>query len=374
MILNERDPGHPRAGGAEIHVYEIFSRLADRGYPVKHLATGFPGGATRAEDRGIDIERSRSLAAYYLGMPGRLRRASRGNEFDLVIECLNKVPFFAPLYAGKPVLALCHHLFGEVAFSQAPFPIAAGVWTLERGLPLAYGGCPFVAISESTRDDLIDRGLRADQIDISHPGIDRPQIAVDPATERPCRVAYFGRLEAYKRVDLLLEAAAILSERFPTLEVVIIGRGPERGALEKRATALGLDAKVRFLGYLSNEDRDLEIASARACAFPSSKEGWGLTVIEAAALGTPVVASDAPGLRDSVRDGETGLLVPPNDARALAEGLARLLEDSEEARRMRSAALAWSENFNWSRAADEMATAIDAALRPDSHATPVGPA
>lgn len=361
LVLNERDPEHPQAGGAEIHVSEIFSRLVARGFSVRQLSVGFAGGAPESNHRGIQIERKRPLARYYTAIPGRLRRARADEEFDLVVDCLNKVPFYSPLYAGVPVLAVCHHLFGDVAFEQVSRPVAAAVWIAERGLPWAYRKTRILAISASSRDDLIARGLRPEQISISHPGFDRPRIPVDLDRRRPCRLAYFGRLEPYKRVDLFLEAATLLVERFPELEIVVIGRGSERARLEAQAQRLGLGERIRFLGFIPSDERDREIALARACAFPSSKEGWGLTVIEAAALGTPVVASDAPGLRDSVRHEETGLLVPPNDAAALAEGLGRLLEDSSFASDMRRAAFEWSERFGWDRAADEMASAIEAA-------------
>lgn len=362
LILNERDPEHPRAGGAEIHVAEIFSRLADRGYSVHQLSAGFEGGLEKTTLSGVSIERVSPLLRYYASVPGRLRRARRSGEFDLVVECLNKVPFYAPLFAGVPVLALCHHLFGEVAFAQVAPPIAAAVWLLERGIPRAYRSTRFLAISESSKADLVARGVASDQIVVSHPGITRPALAVDLEAKRPSRIVCLGRLEAYKRVDLLLQAGARLVERFPDLEIVVIGRGPERETLERLAARLGLAAQTRFTGFVSNEERDALLASARVCAFPSEKEGWGLGVIEANALGTPVVASDAPGLRDSVRHEETGLLVEPGNVDALAHALARLLEDSPFARSMRRQAHAWSQRFDWDRAADEMAAAIDDAI------------
>jgi len=358
LVLNERDPEHPRAGGAEIHVNEIFSRLATRGHRVHWLASGFAGGARRVSRDGLEIERCGSLPRYYAGMPMRVRRIRRREGFDVVVDCLNKIPFYAPLYARRPVLALCHHLFGEVAFQQVAWPVAAGVFLAERGLPHAYRDCLFLAISESSRQDLVARGIASDRIRSSPPGIRPPEIAVDPEAPRPCRIAYLGRLEAYKRVDLLLEAAAKLVPRFPGLEVLVIGRGAARASLEAQAHALGLADRTRFTGFVDDAARDALLAQTRACVFPSEKEGWGLTVIEANALATPVVASDVPGLRDSIRDGETGRLVPAGDPGALAEALAGLLDENPLTLRMRRAALEWSRHFDWSRAADEMESAL----------------
>ena len=362
LILNERDPAHPRAGGAEIHIAAIFSRLAKRGHTIRQYSSGFEGGARGETLDGIQIERVGPLFRYYTSVPSRLLRARRSHEFDLVIECLNKVPFYAPFFFGRPVLAVCHHLFGEVAFAQVAKPIAAAVWVSERFISRAYRGSRFIAISESSRDDLVARGIPGKHIVVSHPGIERPQVEADLDAMRPPRIAYFGRLEAYKRVDLLLHAASRLIDRFPDLEILVMGRGPERARLEHLAERLGLAPRTRFTGFVSDLERDALLAATRACAFPSEKEGWGLTVIEANALGTPVVASDAPGLRDSVRNEETGLLVRPGDPDAMAEALARLLEVNGFSAQMRRTAHAWSQRFDWGSAADDMESAIELAI------------
>lgn len=358
LVLNERDLEHPKAGGAEIHVDRLFSRLAAKGHRVVHYSTGFRGAAREARLHGVAIERRGPLPAYYLGLPGRVARARRRGELDVVVECLNKVPYYSPLYAGVPVLALCHHLFGEVAWDQVAWPIAALVRSAELGLPFAYRDTDFLAISPSTRDDLVARGLPAARIRTSLPGIDRPALAVDPEAPRPPRIAYVGRLEAYKRIDLMFEAAALLLPRFPALEILVIGRGAERERLVARASALGLAARTRFTGFVETIERDALIASARACVFPSQKEGFGLTVIEANALATPVVARDAPGLRDSVRDGETGRLVAGDDPAEWARALAPLLEEGDATLALRRRALEASKRFDWDRAADELLDAI----------------
>ena len=161
----------------------------------------------------------------------------------------------------------------------------------------------------------------------------------------------------------MLEAAALLVPRFPELEILVIGRGAEQERLVARASALGLASRTCFTGFIADAERDALLASARACVFPSHKEGFGLTVIEANALATPVVARDAPGLRDSVRDGETGLLVVVGDDPAVwAQALTLLLEQGEDALAMRRRALEGSKRFDWDRAADELLAAIEACL------------
>jgi glycosyltransferase involved in cell wall biosynthesis len=309
------------------------------------------------------VRRLGGLALYYPRVAAMCARETRTGAFDVVVECLNKVPFFSPVYSRAPVLALCHHLFGEVAFRQVAWPIAATVWAAERLIPPLYRGLPFITISESSRDDLIARGIPAADIRVSHCGVEPTTIAVDVDRLRPLRVAYMGRLAAYKRVDVLLRAMARLSDRFPQAEILVVGRGAARAELERLARELGIADRTRFTGFVSDEERDALLAECRVCVCASEKEGWGLTVIESNRLGTPVVASDAPGLRDSVRDGETGLLAPYGDVDAFAAAIGRLLEDDDLALRMSRAALRWSEHFDWDRAAAEMADSIELARK-----------
>ena len=361
LVLNERDPRHPKAGGAEIHVAETFGRLAAQGWEVTLASASFSGAAASDEVDGMRIWRLGRLPAYYPRALWTCARETRRGRFDVVVECLNKLPFCSPAYSAAPVLALCHHLFGETAFRQVAWPIAATVWSVERLLPRVYRRTPFVTISESSRNDLVARGIAAEQVRVIHCGIHPPSLEPPPLAQRRPRVAYLGRLEPYKQVDVLLRAMARLGDRFPDAEILLIGEGSDRPRLERVAEREGVAARTRFAGFVSDGERDRLLAEARVCVCPSAKEGWGLTVIEANALGTPVVATDAPGLRDSVRDGQTGFLVPDRDTEAFADRIAALLADDALFRRMSAYALAWSRHFDWDRAANEMAQSLEAA-------------
>jgi glycosyltransferase involved in cell wall biosynthesis len=359
LILNERDPRNPKAGGAELHVSEIFGRLAARGYAVTLAVSRFPGAAPREQMNGLDVRRLSRLATYYPRVTWMCMTETRRGDFDVVVECLNKVPFYSPFYSRVPVLALCHHLFGEVAFQQVAWPIAATVWTAERLIPFLYRDRLFMTISESSREDLIARGIPAERIRLSHCGISPRAVEIEVDRARPPRVAYLGRLVPYKRVDLVLRAMARLSERFPAAELLVIGRGAARRELEKLAEELGIGERTHFTGFVSDEERDALLAGCRVCVCASPKEGWGLTVIESNSAGIPVVAADAPGLRDSVRHGKNGFLVQSGDVDAFAERVGELLGDDELAVRMSREALEWSRRFDWDRSASEMAQAID---------------
>ena len=170
------------------------------------------------------------------------------------------------------------------------------------------------------------------------------------------------------RIEEGLETAreTISEKRDSARDALRAGKGAVKSArseLETLAKRLGLAERTRFTGFISDEERDALLVGSRVCVCPSEKEGWGLTVIEANCAGTPVVASDAPGLRDSVRHGETGFLVS-GGVEAFAERIGELLADDALAMRMSRGALEWSARFDWERAASEMAVAIDAARAP----------
>ena len=207
-----------------------------------------------------------------------------------------------------------------------------------------------------------------EQIGLLYNGITFPTRQPIQVSARPCRVAYLGRLESYKRIDRLLRACAALVERFPRLEIVLIGRGAERKRLEALARELGIAERTRFTGFVSDAERDTLLAGARVAVCPSVKEGWGLTVIECNALGVPVVATDAPGLRDAVRPGETGLLVPDGDAEAFTAGLrdaiGGLLTHEPQLARLATEAHRWAQGFDWERSAEVMAEAVREAAAP----------
>jgi len=362
LVLNERDPENPRAGGAEVHLFEILGRLARRGYPVTMLCAGFPGGAARVRIEGVEVERLGNRYTYYARVVGRYRRLARAVARPaLLVETLNKLPFYGPVYSPLPQIAIVHHLFGRTAFRQVPFPIAAATWLAELGIPRVYRGVPMIAISPSTRDDLVARGVAPEQVTVSPCGIDHALYRPGGEVPSPTILA-LGRVEPYKRFDLAVAVMPRILAAVPDARLVIAGRGAAVPALERQVDALGLRAAVELTGFVADERKVALYRQARVFVNLSEKEGWGLTVIEAAACGVPAVASNSPGLRDAVQHGRSGMLVPHGDADAYAETVLRLLQDDEEWRRLRAGALAWAGTFDWDVAADQAETVIATGL------------
>lgn len=357
LLLNWLDRENPQAGGAELHLHETFGRLAKSGWQVTAVTSGWPAADARAEIDGMQFHRVGGRYSYALAAPHYARSLLARESFDLVVEDLNKVPLFSPLWSSVPTALLVHHLFGATGFQVAPLPLATATWLLERPVPRAYRGVPIVAVSQSTKDDLIRRGLDPASIQVVENGIDA--VRYHPGAEEDRfpepTLLYLGRLKKYKGVELLIDAVAGLRGEGLALRLLVAGDGDHRAFLERRARAMGLDPQsVRFLGFVSEEEKLRLLQQSWVHALTSVKEGWGLSVLEAGACATPTVASDSPGLRDSVVHGETGLLMRHGDVAALRAGLRRIVENAPLRKRMGKAARRFAQTFTWERTAAGM--------------------
>ena len=361
LVVNWLDRENPRAGGAETHLHEVFGRLANKGHEVTALVSGWRGCQRRAVLDEVQVHRSGGRHSFSVTAPLYYLRHLARQEYHVVVEDLNKVPVFSPFWTRSSVVLLAHHLFGTTAFQAGPFPLAVGTWLLERPIPLVFRRTPAIAVSESTKEDLVRRGLRPELVEVIPNGIDldfftpAPDAAV--VRERPT-VLYLGRLAKYKRIDLVVEAVASLASEGLDVELLIGGDGDHRRPLETQVRRLGIESRVRMLGFVSETEKLALLRSAWVHVLTSPKEGWGISNLEAAACGTPSVASDSLGLRESVVDGQTGLLVPHGDVPALAAALGRLLRDRELRARMGRQARGFAEAFSWEGSAD----AIEALL------------
>jgi glycosyltransferase involved in cell wall biosynthesis len=353
VAVNFRDPTHPEAGGAELHLEEILLEAVRRGARVTWLVSGYPGAEPDDTHRGMRIVRRGSWWNFNLIVPGVLRREFSDPAPDLVIEDINKVPCFTPLWTRSPVAVIVPHLFGGAAFQEASFPVALYVVLLEALIPVVYRRSRFVVISESTRDDLARRGIAPERVTVVHCGMNHEAHRVDPAVSKAARptVLFVGRLRRYKGVDWLLRSLPAVRSRLPDTRLVVIGDGPDRARLEAQAARLAVLDAVEMLGFVSQAEKARRLSEAWVLVQPSPKEGWGLTVVEAGACGTAVVAADSPGLRDSVRSDETGLLVPFGDDAALAAALVRVLGDAALRERLAAAGVAWARRFTWPQCA-----------------------
>jgi glycosyltransferase involved in cell wall biosynthesis len=349
LLVNWQDRANPHAGGAEIHLFEIFGRMAAAGHRVRLVCSGWEGAPRRASIEGISVERVGGRNSFALLGRRAVHRAIRAERPDILVEDVNKLPLFLTVGTKLPFCAIVPHLFGTTAFDEASWPIATVVCAAERPLPWAYRRAGFHAISESTRDDLVARGVSRNRIRVIHPGVDSKRFTPPPGGRRSATPTflYVGRLKHYKGVGLALRALALARRRRPDLRLDIAGTGDCRDELEHLATSLELDRAVTFHGFVSEERKIDLMRTAWANVFPSPKEGWGITVMEAAACGTPSLASESPGLRDSVRHGETGYLVPHGDVEGLAARMVELADSPQLVARLGEQARRFAEGLPW---------------------------
>ena len=352
LLVNWQCRENPLAGGAEIHLHEIFGRLAKRGHDITLLCGGWDGAAPTTRLDGIAVERVGTRYTFPFLARAAYRRRLSARPFDLLIEDVNKIPLGTTRWGGPPVVVLVPHLFGGTAFQELAAPLAAAVWLAERPLGRVYRGAPFQAISDSTAADLGARGIPRASVEVIYPGIDTVGYTPRAGARAPAPLfAYLGRLKRYKGVHHVIRAFAAL--RHPDAMLEIAGAGDYRPALERLSASLDLGDRVRFLGRIGEEEKRELLRRAWALVFASPKEGWGITNLEAAASGTPVVASNSPGIRESVRDGDTGYLVPHGDTEAMASAMRRLAENPSLVSRLGAQARTFAESFTWERAADE---------------------
>ncbi len=363
LVLNWQDIRNPFGGGAEVHLHQIFRRLVQQGHEVTLFCSSFEGADPEEDIDGIHIVRQGHRNTFNFVVPSAYRRRFSHDRYDVVVDDINKIPFYTPLFVREPLLGMVLHLFSTSIFREASFPAASYVYATERLALKVYRQTPIAVISESTRqellsnrfpeENLIDVGVAVDHT-IYHP-VDVPRSGFP-------HIGYVGRIKKYKSVDHLLHAFAIVRQRLPEARLTVIGDGDGKPALEKLARSLGLSEAVTFTGYLPASEKVRLMNTMHVVANTSVKEGWGLTVTEANACGVPVVASNVPGLRDAIRDGTTGLLYTYGRTDELAEKLLRLLQDGALRERMGKAALECAGTFTWDRCADTMTKAIDLAL------------
>jgi glycosyltransferase involved in cell wall biosynthesis len=358
-VLAWRDLDDPDAGGSEVHADHFMRRWVDAGLDVLHrtsAATGLPATATR---NGYAVVRRgsrysvfpRTVAAELAGRMGR---------FDALVEIWNGVPWFSPVWCRRPHVVVVHHVHGPMWDQILPGPLAGLGRALEtRIAPPFYRRAEVVTPSQSTRDELLAGGFRPDLVTAVDNGVEEFFTPGAGRAAAPTVVAA-ARLAPVKRFMLLVEAAATARRRIPDLQLRIVGEGPERAALERWIAEHDAAGWVTLVGYVPHEDLRDEYRRAWVVASASIAEGWGLALTEAAACGTPAVATDIAGHRSSVVDGVTGVLAP---IELLGERLADVLADAPLRERLATAALSRARTLTWDASALGMTRVLERVVR-----------
>lgn len=355
LVVNWQDRTHPLSGGAEVHLHEIFGRIAAAGNKVTLLCCGHAGAPEREMLDGIEVIRAGRRSTFNYTVRRWWRKHGAKLNPDIVVDDINKIPFLTPGFVKRPILAIIHHLFGKTIYAEAGLAAGLYVRSFEKRIASVYRNTQLCVVSESTRRECEDLGFNPDHITVIHNAIDHRQfpMAITKKADVPT-VVFVGRLKKYKSVDHLLRAAALVRPALPTLRVEILGTGDQLDTLKALAQSLGLADNVTFHGFVTEVEKTAWLSVAHVVVNSSIKEGWGISNIEANACGTPVISANVPGLRDSVRDGTSGLLYEYGDIDTLARLMQRLLVDRHERERLSEGALRWASTFTWERSAREM--------------------
>jgi glycosyltransferase involved in cell wall biosynthesis len=317
---------------------------------VEWFSSKFPGAASVEELDGVRFVRAGLQWTVHWRAFTRYRKSIR-TDFDLVIDEVNTMPFFTPLWARIPAVMLMFQLAREVWWYESPFPLSILGFALEPAYLMLYRKTPVFTISRSTELDLLHLGFQA-PITIVPIGVAGGKCMPRSKTDIPTFL-YVGRLAPSKRIDHMLHALARYRHLTGIGNLWLVGSGPRRHqeSLAKLAERLRIDKSVVFWGRVSSSEKERMMAEAHALLVTSVREGWGLVVTEANSCGTPAIVYDVPGLRDSVRNEITGLIVEP-DPLSLANAMLRLTTEKDLASNLAAEGKRWSETFSFDTAAE----------------------
>jgi glycosyltransferase involved in cell wall biosynthesis len=346
LIFNLRDIKNPNVSGAEIFTHEIAKRWFISSNKVTLIASGFKGGKKREKVDEVEIIRLGNMYSVYWLAKKYYKKHLEG-KYNVIIDEYTYRPFITPRFVKEPIIFLAHELAREKWFYETPFPLSyIGYHFLEPGWLKNYANIPTITVSNSTKQDLREIGFK--KVYIAPEGINFKSLDKIPEKEKDPTLLFVGLLKKANLADHAIKAFRLISKEFPMAKLWIVGRGAQLKKLKK--LAMGLN--IAFFGYVS-EEKKLELMSkAHVLLVPAVKEGWGLIVTEANACGTPAIGYNVHGLRDSIRNRETGLLTEINP-RALAEATIAFFNDEELRQKLTENALEWSKSFSWDKTAEE---------------------
>lgn len=350
-MFNWKDWTHPLAGGAEEYTRQFVVRWAKWGHRVRLYTSRGRGQSAKENLDGVEVFRNGGLWTVH----GRARAAYlRDERPDVVLDEVNTRPFHAPRFSGRPTVAFIYQLAREFWFRELPYPVAwLGYHVLELRWLRPYFDVPTATLSPSTAEDLASIGFK--HVTVVYVGCSVNPLPGLPEKEELPTLVFLGRLTKAKQPDHALEAFRIIRQRFPKAQLWVLGDGYLLNRLASRAPQ-----GVTFMGRVTEGEKCRLLSRAHALLVPSVREGWGLVVTEANALGTPAVAYRVPGLRDSVKDGITGVLTDP-DPRALGKAALALLSDEPRLGSLAANALQDARGYSWDRVARDLLGVLEGA-------------
>lgn len=351
LIFNLRDIKNPSSGGAEVFTHEVAKRLVQNGNKVTMIVSNFKNGKKNEILDGIEIIRLGNMFTVHFLAKIYYNRNLK-ERYDVIIDEYTFKPFLTPNYVKEPVIFLAHELAREKYFYELP-PIISHIfyYYIEPNWLKCYSTVPTITVSQSTKEDLAKFGVN--NVFVVPEGIKFTPLKTLPEKEESLTLLFVGLLKKANLVDHTIESFKLIKEEIPDVKLWIVGRGSELQTLQK----LKEGYKITLFGYVDEEKKLELMGRAHILLVPAIREGWGLVVTEANACGTPAIGYNVNGLRDSIKNNETGLLTE-NNPHALANAIIKLYKDKNLLNTLSSNALESSKYFNWDNTSNEFSVIL----------------
>lgn len=351
LILNWRDIRHEWAGGSEVYIFELAKRWVKMGHKVSLFCGQDVRRDLPPEEKidGIHIyRRGGRYTLYFWAFWYYLTKFRK--ECDALVDIQNGIPFFSVLYCRKPKVAFSYHVHRMQWFFEFPFPLNFVGYFFERFLfPFFYRNTQIIAISKTTRTELIKIGFKKKNIHIVYSGVEKKKNHAKNNKFSQPTILYLGRIKKYKRVDVLVRIMPLILKQIPNARLVIAGWGTEAARITDVSMKSVIRRKIKILGPVSESEKKHFLEKSWVFVNPSIGEGWGIAIIEANLYGTPAVAFNVNGLSESIRHEETGFLAKDEDD--FIDKICLVLKNTKLRETMSKSSVGWAEKFNWDDAA-----------------------
>ena len=346
QMIAWRDLDDPEAGGSEVHAATIARIWSESGIGISMRTSSVRDrDASRIFRDGYRVHRGSGRYSLFpqIAFEGLAKRLP---THDALVEIWNGMPFFSPLWSRKPSVVFLHHVHAEMWKLVLSNRLAKFGWFLEAKVaPKVYRNSRIITLSQSSREEIVDLlGLSADQVSVVPPGV-APHFSPSHAKSADPLILGVGRLVPVKRFDKLIEAVSKLKSRHPKLKCLIVGEGYERPALEAFVRQIGAMDWISLPGRLDDAQLVDLYRSSWLLASCSQREGWGMTITEAAACGTPAVVTDIAGHSDAVDVGKSGFLA--SDAEEFVAHMDSILSDADLRSKLSDGAARHASRFSW---------------------------
>jgi len=366
LLLSWRDIKNPKKGGAEVFDFELLSRLVKKGHTVTWFAPEFKDGPSEEVVEGIKITRKGSFFSVHLEAM-RFYETNQ-NKFDIILDELHGYPFFTSMYVGKPKVTIIHEVAGEIWFSMFAFPVSVIGFLFERLYFQLLKKQYFICPSPSTKNDLESLGINGDMVYIAKEGSNTKPIQELDIIKRKHQFFFAGGIRKMKGIPNLVTAMSDIVKVFPNSKLYLVGKVDHNyeKELHSQIQSYNLKGNIVITGYVLQEERDRIMEESEYLLSCSIKEGFGLIVVEANALGTPAITFDVHGYRDIIEDGKTGILVKEKTGEAFGAAVVDALSRNDYSTLQKNA---WetSKQYNWDTSAQHFEGILDEIMIKDNH-------